>query len=97
MLVPNESAPVAKPNPPKISPNKTIPADASLAEGLSGQSLSTTPAIMWGIFAALVGLAWWWAFRRWRHPATWLLGVIPFLVVLFPFYVYLERALPAGY
>ena len=41
--------------------------------------------------------AWWWFFRRWRHPSTWVLGVIPFLLVLFPFYVYLERALPAGY
>jgi sortase A len=96
-LVPNESAPVAKPNPPKASPTKSIPDNSLAAEGLSGQSLSKTPAIVWGIFAALVGLAWWWAFRRWRHPATWLLGVIPFLVVLFPFYVYLERALPAGY
>ncbi len=97
ILVPNESAPVAKPNPPKlVSKSKTAPED-SLAEGLSGQSLSKTPAILWGIIAALVGLAWWWAFRRWRHPAVWLLGVIPFLVVLFPFYVYLERALPAGY
>lgn len=97
VLVPNQSAPIAKPNPPKhTSGNKAAPQD-TLAEGLSGQSLSKTPAIMWGIIAALVGLAWWWAFRRWRHPATWLLGVIPFLVVLFPFYVYLERALPAGY
>jgi hypothetical protein len=25
------------------------------------------------------------------------IGVVPFLVVLFPFYVYLERALPNGY
>jgi len=24
-------------------------------------------------------------------------GVVPFLIVLFPFYVYLERALPNGY
>jgi len=36
-------------------------------------------------------------FRRWRHPYTWLIGVLPFLIALFPFYVYLERALPAGY
>jgi hypothetical protein len=40
---------------------------------------------------------WWFAFRRWRHPFTWLIGLVPFLVVLFPFYVYLERALPNGY
>jgi sortase A len=98
VLVPNESAPVAKPNPPKPPKNgKSVLPDDSLAEGLSGQSLSKLPAIEWGIIAALVGLAWWWAFRRWRHPATWIIGVIPFLVALFPFYVYLERALPAGY
>ena len=97
VLVPNESAPVAKPNPPRQPSGNSGGDDGTLAEGLSGQSLSKSPAIMWGIIAALVGLAWWWAFRRWRHPATWLLGLIPFLVVLFPFYVYLERALPAGY
>ncbi len=55
------------------------------------------PSIVWGIIAALVGLAWWWGFRRWRLPLTWIVGVVPFLFVLFPFYVYLERALPAGY
>ena len=68
-----------------------------LAQGLSGQTRSTLPSVLWGIVAALVGAAWWWAFRRWRHPATWVVGVLPFLVALFPFYVYLERALPAGY
>jgi len=70
---------------------------AGLAEGLSGQTRSLVPSVIWGIIAALVGLAWWWGFRRWRHPYTWLIGLVPFLVVLFPFYVYLERALPAGY
>ena len=92
-LVPNESARPAKPRP--IQPvNNT---SSSLAEGLSGEAVSTGSAIFWGIVAAFVGGLWWWAFRRWRHPLTWILGVIPFLVVLFPFYVYLERALPAGY
>jgi sortase A len=68
-----------------------------LAEGLSGQTRSLAPSIFWGIIAAIVGLGWWWGFRRWRHPLTWLVGLVPFLVALFPFYVYLERALPAGY
>jgi sortase A len=66
-------------------------------EGLSGQQRSLKPSVAWGIIVALVGLTWWWAFRRWRHPRTWLIGVLPFLVALFPFYVYLERALPSGY
>jgi sortase A len=72
-------------------------ASEGLAEGLSGQTRSLVPTIVWGLVAALIGLGWWWTFRRWRHPATWLVGVLPFLVALFPFYVFLERALPAGY
>jgi hypothetical protein len=50
----------------------------------------------WAI-VAVVGLAWWWMFRRWPHPLTWLAGVVPFLLVLFGFYFFLERVLPAGY
>jgi hypothetical protein len=64
---------------------------------LKGQANSKAPALLWGFFVAIVGVLWWWAFRRWRHPLTWVIGVVPFLVVLFPFYVYLERALPNGY
>ena len=61
-----------------------------------GQTRSTvTPTIFFGIFWALVGLAWWWAFRRWRHPVTWFTGVMPFLVVLFPFYVLPRTRAPA--
>ena len=69
----------------------------ALAEGLSGRRRACVPTIFFGILAAIVGIAWWWAFRRWRLPRTWLIGVLFFLVALFPFYVYLERALPAGY
>ncbi len=47
--------------------------------------------------AALVGLGWWIAFRRWTRWFVWLGGVAPFLVVLFLFYVQLEKVLPAGY
>ena len=98
-LVPNESAKPSKPRPPKPhnKGGKSKGHAAELAEGLSGQHRSTTPALLWGIIAALVGLGWWWLFRRWRHPLTWVLGLIPFLFALLPFYVYLERALPAGY
>ena len=37
------------------------------------------------------------AARTLAFASLWLVGVVPFLVVLFPFYVYLERALPNGY
>ena len=73
------------------------PPPAQLVTGLQGESNSVAPSVLWGFIVAAVGGLWWWAFRRWRHPYTWLIGVVPFLVVLFPFYVYLERALPNGY
>lgn len=69
----------------------------SLEAGLAGDLGSRGPAIIWGVVAGMVGLGWWWSFRRWRHVATWLLGVGPFLATLLVFYVYLERLLPAGY
>jgi sortase A len=101
-LVPSKSTKPTKPKPNPITlkggPGKARATEAAgLAQGLSGQTRSLVPSVIWGIFAAVVGLAWWWGFRRWRHPLTWVIGVLPFLVALFPFYVYLERALPAGY
>jgi sortase A len=67
------------------------------AEGLDGETQPLGPTYGWGALAAIVGVVWWWTFRRWRHPLTWLAGVVPFLLVLFAFYYFLERALPAGY
>lgn len=98
-LAPNESAKPTKAQPPKppTRGGKVRSHDAVLEEGLSGQQRSLTPAVRWGIAVLLIGLAWWWAFRRWRHPITWVGGVIPFLAVLFAFYVYFEQALPNGY
>ena len=32
----------------------------------------------------------------WRHPLTWLAGVVPFLIVLFGFYFFLERVPARG-
>jgi sortase A len=89
--------PTLSPKPRVTGPGKGRSSDATLVEGLSGQQRSLAPSILWGIIVAVLGLAWWWAFRRWRHPRTWMLGVVPFVIALFPFYVYLERALPSGY
>jgi sortase A len=93
VLVPEKSSPVsgAELHQGETSEGKT------LAEGLDSESKPLGPAYGWGAIVAVVGVAWWWVFRRWRHPFTWVAGVLPFLVVLFGFYYFLERVLPAGY
>jgi sortase A len=95
-LVVNKSSRVTRPSKPVTVAGSATHQDA-LQESLSGQTKSLAPSVFFGFIAAVVGLAWWWAFRRWRIPRTWLIGVLFFLVALFPFYVYLERALPSGY
>jgi sortase A len=96
-LAPKISPKPAKPRPRPEGAGRARLRAAGLEEGLQGNRKSLAPTILWGLLVAITGLGWWWAFRRWRHPATFALGVIPFLVVLFPFYVLLERVLPAGY
>jgi hypothetical protein len=72
--------------------NSTDPDDA-----FAGDPAARVPAAVWGFGSLLVGLAWWWAYRRWRHPATWFAGVLPFLAVLSVCFFFLERSLPSGY
>jgi sortase A len=99
LLKEDTSPPPAQPPPTTVpvDPPRELAQGPTLADGLSGEQKSLGPAWGWGSFAALIGLVWWWFFRRWRHPLTWAAGVVPFLAGLFVFYVYLERALPAGY
>jgi sortase A len=94
-LVKNKSSKPTKPAPQRPNAGKSL--GEGLEQGLSGTHAGLEPTIGWGIVTFVVGIAWWWAFRRWRHPLTWVLGLIPFLGVLAPFYFFLERALPAGY
>jgi sortase A len=97
-LVYKQSAPPTRsPKKPVTGSGRGRTSEATLAQGLSGQRRSLAPSVVWGTIVALIGLTWWWTFRRWRHPRTWVIGVVPFVVALIPFYVYLERALPAGY
>ena len=85
--------------PPKVVNGVKVkpPPKEQLATALEGQANSVRPSILWGFIVAIVGVGWWFVFRRWRHPLTWLIGLVPFVPVLFVFYVYLERALPNGY
>ena len=68
-----------------------------LGTGLSGGDESRAPVLIWGLIAAAVGALWWLLFHRYPRWTTWFAGVIPFLVVLFVFYTYLERVLPNNY
>jgi sortase A len=70
---------------------------ATTIGGLSGESSSRTPAILWGIVAAVIGLLWWLLFHRHPRWTTWFVGVVPFLAALFVCYVYVERLLPSNY
>ncbi len=70
---------------------------ANTIGGLSGESSSRTPTIIWGAIALAVGLLWWWLFHRYPRWTTWFVGAIPFLAALFVAYTYLERLLPSNY
>ncbi|MET0628835.1 MAG: class E sortase [Acidimicrobiia bacterium] len=79
-------------------PASATPEDAPVEiAGLDGESSSRSPAVLWGVIALLVGLAWWWVFHRYPRWYVWLAGAVPFLVVLFVFFTYFERLLPSNY
>jgi len=81
-----------------VRATKTDTSDVQLAgEPLGGEKSGKLPALMWGVLALFTGLFWWWCFHRYPRWTTWVLGAIPFLVVLFFFYVYFERILPSNY
>ena len=88
-LVPTPAHPVPLPAPkPTIARTRT---------GLSGESSSKLPALVWGLLAAIIGGLWLLVFHRYRRWTVWFAGAIPFAVVLFVFYVYVERLLPTNY
>jgi sortase A len=70
---------------------------ATAIGGLSGESSSRVPTIVWGLVTLAVGLLWWLLFHRHPRWTTWLVGAVPFLAALFVCYTYLERLLPSNY
>jgi sortase A len=90
LQVPAGQVPLA---PTKVADGK----QAATIDGLSGESSSRTPTIIWGTITLAVGLLWWLLFHRHPRWTTWLIGVIPFMVTLFIAYTYLERLLPSNY
>jgi sortase A len=83
---------------PKPAPKDLPKAPPSLqVEDLSGDEGSKLPTVVAGIVVAIVGAGWWLLFHRHPRWTNWLIGAIPFAAVLFVFYVFLERVLPANY
>jgi sortase A len=72
-------------------------AKATTIGGLSGESSSRAPTILWGTITLVIGLLWWLLFHRHPRWTTWFIGVVPFFVALFVAYTYLERLLPSNY
>ncbi|MDG2261466.1 MAG: hypothetical protein P8N50_03925, partial [Actinomycetota bacterium] len=65
----------------------------STIDGIQG---SRVPAILWGLFAAVVALAIWYVAERWRKWVTYAAGVPIFLIVLFFFFEAFSALLPPG-
>jgi sortase A len=82
---------------PTKAPKVSKRAAASLAAGLEGTSESTWPTFWWALALAAVGGVWWLVFHRYHRWTTWIVGAIPFGLVLFFFYFHLERVLPSNY
>jgi sortase A len=80
-----------------LPPTRTRGSEATTVGGLSGESSSRAPTILWGIVAALIGLFWWLFFHRHPRWTTWCVGAVPFLAALFVCYMHLERLLPSNY
>jgi sortase A len=85
--------------PPEQEPLPALPQPRPVTRisGLSGERASRVPALLGGLVVLAVGALWWLLFHRHPRWTTWLVGVVPFLVVLFFFYTYLERILPSNY
>lgn len=70
---------------------------ADFQSGIAEHKPGTGPLFVWLFAAAVVGVLWWLAFRRWRRWTTWVAGAIPFTIVLCGVYFHIERLLPTSY
>lgn len=88
--------PAPAPPPPTV-PAGEEPRPLSFEEpSLSGDRAAAGPTFVWGLLAALVALATWFAATRWKRWPAYLVGAPVFLVVLFLFYENVARLLPAN-
>ena len=72
----------------------TVPEDG-FGEGLSGDLDAILPAVLWGLAAAAVMTLGWAFGRSGRRLRAYTIAAVPFLVVLYVMFSYVDRALPA--
>ena len=69
--------------------------EAGFGQGLSGDRGAVLPAVLWGLAAAAVwGLGWTFG-KSGRRALRYTVAVVPFLVVLYVMFSYVDRALPS--
>ncbi len=81
---------------PREIPARTtsVPEDG-FGEGLSGDRDAIVPAVLWGLAAAAVVTLGWAFGRSGRRLRAYTIAAVPFLVVLYVMFSYVDRALPA--
>lgn len=96
-LVVHAQLEVARSPAPQAPPPIPVANRQQREKALSGSGEPAGPTLWWGLAAAALGGAWWLVFHRYHRWTTWVLGALPFAVVLFFFYFHLERLLPGNY
>ena len=81
--------------PPASQAQATPVTDVGFGEGLSGDRSAILPAVLWGLAAAAVLVLGWTFGRSGRRALRYTVAVVPFLVVLYVMFSYVDRALPA--
>ncbi len=81
---------------PRAIPARTsaVPEDG-FGEGLSGDRDAILPAVLWGLAAMAVWTLGWAFGRSGRRLRVYAIAAVPFLVVLYVMFSYVDRALPA--
>lgn len=70
-------------------------AEEGFGEGLSGDRGAIVPAVLWGLATAAVWMLGRAFGRQWRDLRAYTVAAVPFLVVLYVTFGYIDRALPA--
>ena len=92
------TAPEARPAtaaPREIPAPATAVPDDGFGEGLSGDRDAILPAVLWGLAAMAVWTLGWAFGRSGRRLRVYAIAAVPFLVVLYVMFSYVDRALPA--
>ncbi len=90
---PRRPAAAADPTAPQPPPAPVT--SEGFGEGLSGDRDAILPAVLWGLAAAAVWVLGWMFGRSGRRALRYTVAAVPFLVVIYVMFSYVDRALPA--